>query len=110
VATALAEALTGREPARLIVDVANDGAVAGLPSDAVVELSCAVDGSGAHPLPVAPPTLHQLGLMSSVKACERAIIDAALTGSRDAALRAFALHPLVGSLDAARALVADVAS
>jgi 6-phospho-beta-glucosidase len=39
-----------------------------------------------------------------VKASERAVIDAALTGSRDAALRAFALHPLVGSLDAARQL------
>jgi 6-phospho-beta-glucosidase len=40
-----------------------------------------------------------------VKGCEHAIIEAARTGSTEAALRAFALHPLVGSLDVARALV-----
>jgi 6-phospho-beta-glucosidase len=41
-----------------------------------------------------------------VKSCERAIISAALTGSAADALRAFALHPLVGSLEAARTLSA----
>jgi len=44
--------------------------------------------------------------MCMVKSCERAIVTAALTGSADAALRAFALHPLVASLNAARALAA----
>jgi 6-phospho-beta-glucosidase len=42
--------------------------------------------------------------MSLVKSCERDVIAAALTGDRDAALRAFALHPLVRSLEAARRL------
>jgi len=41
-----------------------------------------------------------------VKSCERAIASAALTGSAADALRAFALHPLVGSLEAARTLAA----
>jgi 6-phospho-beta-glucosidase len=104
IATALAEALAGLTPAALIVDVRNRGTVAGLPDDIAIEVVCDVDGTGAHPRPVAPPTLHQLGLMSTVKAGERAIVDAALTGSRAAALRAFALHPLVPSLTAARAL------
>ena len=36
----------------------------------------------------------------------RAITSAALTGSAADALRAFALHPLVGSLEAARTLAA----
>lgn len=103
-AAALAEALTGREPATLIVDVPNHGVVAELPEDAVIEVPCRVDTTGATPQSVAAPTLHQLGLLATVKACERAIIDAALTGSRDAALRALALHPLVGSLRAARQL------
>jgi len=61
---------------------------------------------GAVPLPVAPPSDHELGLMSTVKSCERAIASAALTGSAADALRAFALHPLVGSLEAARTLAA----
>ncbi|MFN2518232.1 MAG: 6-phospho-beta-glucosidase [Jatrophihabitantaceae bacterium] len=104
IAVALAGALTGAAPATLVLNVRNDTAVAGLPADAVIEIACRVDRSGATPLPVGEPTTHQLGLMSLVKSCERAAIEAALTGSVQAALRAFALHPLVGSLDAARAL------
>lgn len=108
VAVALASALHGRGPARLIVNVRNRAAVAGFPEDAVVEVPCAVDASGARPLPLAPPTLHQLGLMSTVRASERAIVEASLTGSYRAALRSFALHPLVASLEAARGLAATV--
>ena len=65
-----------------------------------------MDSDGAVPLPAAPPSDHELGLMSTVKCCERAIASAALTGSAADALRAFALHPLVGSLEAARTLSA----
>ena len=103
-AAALAEALTGRAPATLIVNVPNRGVVAELPDDAVIEVPCRVDRTGALPLTIAPPTLHQLGLIAQVKASERAVIEAGLGGSADAALRAFALHPLVGSLFAARQL------
>jgi 6-phospho-beta-glucosidase len=104
VAATAAAALSGGRPARLIVDVRNRGSVDFLPDDAVIELPCILDGSGATALPVARATLHQQGLMSLVKSCERDIVDAALTGDHDAALRAFALHPLVGSIEAAREL------
>ncbi|MGI8881086.1 MAG: 6-phospho-beta-glucosidase [Jatrophihabitans sp.] len=107
IAAAAARALTGGPPARLILNVPNRGTVPGLPADAVVEVGCRVDTSGARPLPVGPPSEHQLGLMSSVKASERAIIEAALTGSRSALLRAFAVHPLVGSLASASRLAED---
>jgi len=92
---------------RLILNVRNGGTVAELPPDAVIETVCQVDRTGAVPLPVRPPSAHELGLMCAVKSCERDIITAALTGSPAAALRAFALHPLVGSLTAARALAAQ---
>jgi hypothetical protein len=46
------------------------------------------------------------GLMNTVRGCGRDIATVALTGSAEAALRAFALHPLVGSLRAARTLAA----
>jgi 6-phospho-beta-glucosidase len=105
IAVALATALSGGAPATLVLNVRNGNTVVGLPPDAVVEVACRVDSSGPVPLPVAEPTAHQLGLMSVVKGCEHAIIEAARTGSTEAALRAFALHPLVGSLDVARALV-----
>ena len=106
----LAAALTAppgtAAPARLILNVRNGGTVPALAPDAVIETVCRVDTDGALPLPAAPPSDHELGLMSTVKSCERAIASAALTGSADDALRAFALHPLVGSLEAARTLAA----
>jgi 6-phospho-beta-glucosidase len=64
-----------------------------------------VDRLGVHPLPRSTPDLEQLGLIQQVKAVERLTIDAALTGSRDAALKAFALHPLVDSVSTARELL-----
>jgi len=116
VAIALASALCGGPAARLILNVRNGSAVRALPADTVIEVPCRVDADGAVPLPVAAPTAHQLGLMSAVRACERDIADAALIaaawpgaragGAGALALRAFASHPLVGSLDAARTLAA----
>jgi 6-phospho-beta-glucosidase len=109
IAVGLAAALTGvtgPAPARLILNVRNGGTVPALAPDAVIETVCQVDSAGAVPLPTAPPANHELGLMSTVKSCERAIASAALTGSAADALRAFALHPLVGSLGAARTLSA----
>lgn len=107
VAVGLAAALTGAAPrARLILNVLNDGTVPALPPDAVIETVCQVGESGAVPVTVRPPSAHELGLMCMVKSCERDIITASIDGSPAAALRAFALHPLVGSLSAARALAA----
>jgi 6-phospho-beta-glucosidase len=109
-AVGLAAALTAAPgtlaPARLILNVRNGGTVPAMAPDAVIETVCRVDGDGAVPLPAPPPSDHELGLMSTVKSCERAIASAALTGSAADALRAFALHPLVGSLEAARTLSA----
>ena len=109
IAIGLAAALTGvtgPAPARLILNVRNGGTVPALAPDAVIETVCQVGSDGAVPLPAAPPSDHEFGLLSMVKSCERAIASAALTGSAADALRAFAQHPLVGSLEAARTLSA----
>ena len=78
----------------------------GLPEDAVVEIPCTVDRHGPRAATLPPAQGHQLGTMQQVKAVERAVIEAATTGSADAALRAFALHPLVDSVSTARRLLA----
>jgi 6-phospho-beta-glucosidase len=126
VAIALASALCGGPAARLILNVRNGDTVAALSPDTAIEVPCRVDAAGAVPLPVSAPTAHQLGLMAAVRSCERDIADAALlaagsanpaepgsAAAADAAaraaaltLRAFASHPLVGSIDAARSLAA----
>ena len=105
VALGVMAAITRNERATMILNVRNGTTIAGLPADAVVEVPTMVDANGVHPLTTTPPTLDQLGLMQQVKAVERHTIAAALTGSEDEALKAFALHPLVDSVSVARQLL-----
>lgn len=101
-----------------VVDVRNQGAITGLPDDAVVEVPCVVDGTGAHPLPQRPLPPEMLGLVQHVTGYEELTLAAARTGDRDTALRALLANPLVRDwdvavpllealLDANRALLAD---
>ncbi len=105
VALALMRAIAHDEQATMILNVTNGSTVAALPADAVVEVPVMVGRTGPAPLPLTPPDLHQLGLMAQVKAAERLTIEAAVTGSTDAAEQAFALHPLVDSVTTARSLL-----
>ncbi|MET8578840.1 6-phospho-beta-glucosidase [Streptomyces sp. NPDC005012] len=105
VALALMRAIARDERTTLVLDVRNRGALPGLDEDAVVEVPCRVDANGAHPEPAAPLPGHAAGLVTTVKAVEREVITAAETGSRAAALKAFALHPLVDSVTVARELL-----
>lgn len=105
VALAVMNAIARNERHTMILNVRNRGAISGLPDDAVVEIPAMVDANGVHPLSVTAPTLHQLGLMSQIKQVERGIIAAATSGSREQAVTAFALHPLVDSVTVARSLV-----
>jgi 6-phospho-beta-glucosidase len=105
IALALMRAIAHGERTTLILNVRNGSALPGLPADAVVELPCVVDANGARPIAAAPLPDHALGLATTIKAVERATIEAATTGSRAAALRAFALHPLVDSVSVARRLL-----
>lgn len=105
VALAVMRAITRDEPTRLIVNVRNRGALPGLDADAVVEVPCLVDATGARPLAAAPLTGHQMSLVHAVKSVERDTIEAVRTGSRTPALRAFANHPLVDSVNTARTLL-----
>ncbi len=80
-------------------------AIPGLPADAVVEVPCTVTPAGAAPLPQQAPAGPQLELIRQVKDVERLTVLAAAEGSRDAAVQAFARHPLVASTDLAARLL-----
>lgn len=106
VALGVMAAITRNESATMILNVRNGTTLAGLPAEAVVEVPTLVDANGVHPLATTQPTLEQTGLMQQVKAVERHTIAAAMTGSRNEALLALALHPLVDSVTVARQLLA----
>ncbi|KAA2254106.1 6-phospho-beta-glucosidase [Solihabitans fulvus] len=111
VALRLMHAIVGNRGARMILNVRNRQGLAGLDTDAVVEVPCLVDANGAHPVAAAPVDPHCAALMGAVKAAERDAIAAALTGSRALALRAVAGHPLVDSVAAGtRALAGYLAA
>lgn len=88
-----------------VVDVRNDGAIPGLPDDAVVEIPARVDRDGAHVLPLDPLAPEMLGLVQGAKAYERLAVRAAITGDRAVALKALIANQLVGEYDVARGLL-----
>ena len=91
-----------------VVDTRNDGAVPGLPDDAVVETTAVVDADGAHPLPQRPLPPDMLGLVQHAKAYERLAVRAACSGSREDVVRALLANPLVGQYPLAAELADEL--
>jgi 6-phospho-beta-glucosidase len=110
VALALMRAIARDERTTLILNVRNRGTLGVLDTEAVIEVPCLVDANGAHPVAVDPLPDHAGGLVCAVKAVEREVLSAAESGSRATAVKAFALHPLVDSVNVARRLVEGYAS
>jgi len=104
-AAALVTSLLTGDRAHHYVNVRNNGSVAGLPDDAVVELPATVDRAGAHPVPIAPLAPELLGLVQAVTAYEVLTIQAARTGDRRVAVRALLANPLVRQWDHATPLL-----
>ena len=91
-----------------VVDMRNDGAIPGLPDEAVVETTAVVDTNGAHPLPQRPMPPEMLGLVQHAKAYEHLAVRAACTGSRDDVVRALLANPLVGQYPLAAELADEI--
>jgi 6-phospho-beta-glucosidase len=88
-----------------VVNVRNQGAVAGLPDDAVVEVPARIGAAGAEPVRLRPLPPALLGLVQQVKAYERLAVAAARTGDRRTARLALLANPLVGQQPAATAIL-----
>ena len=85
----------------MILDVPNRSSLPFLDEEAIVEVPCIISRGGVVPAAIGSVPLHAQGLILSVRAAERAAIDAALSGSRALAIKALALHPLVPSVEVA---------
>jgi 6-phospho-beta-glucosidase len=78
------------------VDVRNEGTLAGLAADDVVEVPARVVREEIVPLPQAPLAPELLGLVQHVAAYERLAAQASASGDLDVARKALLVHPLIG--------------
>lgn len=79
------------------VNTRNNGTIAGLPDDCVVEVSSMISKSGPLPLNVAPFPTDTLRLLQLMKEFETLTVEAAITGDLNKAKRALILNPLVNT-------------
>jgi 6-phospho-beta-glucosidase len=101
-------ALGSADPRRIVLNVPNRSAIAGLEAEDVVEVPCLVDRSGARPLTTGEPPETVRSLIFSVKAYERLAIRAAVERSMDLTTLALAVNPIVGDWDAARDVMSEL--
>ena len=95
-ATGLASSLAAGSDEVHVVDLRNDGTLAGLADDDLVEVPARVGREGPVPLPQAPLAPELLGLVQHVAAYERLTAEAAVTRDLETARKALLAHPLVG--------------
>jgi len=88
-----------------VVDVRNEGTLAGLADDDVVELPARVGPGRVEPLPQEPLAPVYLGLAQHVAAYERLAAAAAVTGDLGTARKALLAHPLIGQYDLSEELL-----
>jgi len=98
-ALGLISSLTSGDGAVHEVDVRNDGTLAGLTEDDVVEVPARVGRDGPEPLPQRPLAPELLGLVQHVAAYERLTVRAALTRDPVDARKALLAHPLIGQVE-----------
>jgi alpha-galactosidase len=117
------EARVGHSAAEIMADVAsrrtqrrpsfilpNDGYVDNLPMDSVVEVPGIVEDGVARGVPVGAMPEHVAALLRHELAIQEVSVEAAMHGSRDLAMRALLLDPVVGDARAAERFLDDILS
>ncbi len=98
-------ALYSDEPRRIVINVRNHGAIAGVEHEDIVEVPCAVSKHAVTPEICGELPEEVRGLVLAVKAYERAAIEAAVSGSVELARKAMLLHPAISEWEPSAALL-----
>ncbi|HWR24166.1 MAG TPA: 6-phospho-beta-glucosidase, partial [Feifaniaceae bacterium] len=104
VALRFIRALRENKPARMVLNVPNEGAIRGLENADVVEISCTVGREGVARDFIGDVPAMQMSLIQSVKTFENLAAQAILEKSFDKAVRALTVHPLIASYPTAYSL------
>ncbi|KQL52470.1 diacetylchitobiose-6-phosphate hydrolase [Heyndrickxia shackletonii] len=79
------------------VNTINNGAIAGIPADSAVEVSCIITKDGPKPIAIGELPVAVQGLVGQIKSFERVAAEAAVTGDYNTALLAMTINPLVAN-------------
>jgi len=103
----IAALATGKQKT-FMINMPNQGQIANLPSEVIVETPALVDANGVHPIPVGeiPPGI--LDLMLHHITNQEMIVEAALTGNKTLALQALVNDPLVRNLEDAPKMLEEL--
>jgi len=97
----IAAIATGREAYIPAVNLRNDGLIDNLPSWAVVEVPAIAGPDGLRGVPIGPLPAGIAAICNTQVAVQDLAVDAAVKGSRQLALQALLVDPVVPSLSAA---------
>lgn len=92
----------------MVVSTPNNGAIADLEYDCIVEISSIITANGPMPINWGKFTPEARGMVQIQKAMEEATIQAAVTGSYGKALHAFTINPLVPSGKLAKTILDEL--
>lgn len=79
------------------VNTMNNGAIASIPNDSAVEVSCVITKEGPKPIAMGDLPVPVRGLVQQIKSFERVTAEAAVTGDYNTALLAMTINPLTPS-------------
>lgn len=88
--------------------VHNRGAISNLPFDCAVEVPIALDGSGLHPVSIGNLPEPIAALLSTQAQVQKLSVEAAVHASRELALQALLIDPVINSLTAAEKLLDEL--
>lgn len=90
------------------VNTINNGAIASIPNDSAVEVSCVITKDGPKPIVMGDLPVPVRGLVQQIKSFERVAVEAAVSGDYDKAVLALAINPLVASDKIAKKIVDEM--
>lgn len=110
------KALSSDTPSRIIVNTRNNETLADLADEDIIETACQISRTGIAPEPLGHLPDETRGLVTAIKAYERAAIKAAMTApaepthplARLTARKAFLLHPAILDWEATDPMLRDL--
>jgi 6-phospho-beta-glucosidase len=99
------EGLQSEEGRYLVLSVENNGCIAGLEDQDVIEVTCKVSSEGIQPVPIGEVPEPCYLLIRMIKMYEKLTVKAIEHNSKEIAIQALTLHPLVNSYSLAKKLV-----